>query len=63
MIAPVPHKGLEWECGAEALASKSAAVPATVSGERDAHRSFFKKGQPLGCGMKMLILGRPCIKL
>ncbi len=49
MIASVPRKGLNRERGEGGSPPEAEAIPATVSGERDAFRFFLqRKGQPLG---------------
>lgn len=50
MIAPVPREGLKMgrRCGQGFDPSKAAAVPATVSGERDAQAFPMQGRQPLG---------------
>jgi hypothetical protein len=49
MIASVPRKGLKRERGEGGSPPEAEAVPATVSGERDAFRFFLvRKEQPLG---------------
>jgi hypothetical protein len=56
VIAPVPREGLNRECGEDGRSSKSAAVPATVSGERDALAPLV--GAATGQGLS----GKACIK-
>ena len=49
MIASVSREGLKRERGEDGSPFEAEAVPATVSGERDAYRSFLeRKEQPLG---------------
>jgi hypothetical protein len=53
MIASVSREGLNREHGEGGSLPESTAVPATVSGERDAYRFFLgRKGQPLGRTMR-----------
>ncbi len=62
MIASVPREGLKRERGEGGLPPEAEAVPATVSGERDAFRFFLqRKEQPLGQTFRHEGLGRPCI--
>jgi len=62
MIASVPREGLNRERGEGGSLPESEAVPATVSGERDAYRFFLHwEGQPLGRTLRHKGLGRPCI--
>ena len=62
MIASVPREGLNRERGKGGSPPEAEAVPATVSGERDAYRFFpHGKGQPLGRTLRPKGLGRPCI--